>query len=186
MEFLLLSAATIIVIGAIVWFIFSLAHRYSVRSDCEDRAHADRSIAPNQLLFGGFFVMSCTMAAVSVWVGFFYRENVITGETTEALLMTASGLFVTWMISPFLSKRQRVTWDDTGVEGPLSLRPFPFRRGRGRIDYADIDSAGTNWVGTFSLRGPGKKVLRFDFTYPGFNALIKKIRTERPDLFKGQ
>lgn len=179
----LLFAIKGIVTTALIGLVWQFLVRSGMRQKAEARAREQREIRPSRRAYAiltAFFAV-LTVACAIVAILYLHRFS-NPSPRTVGIAALVLGL-LTYYVGNYLLPAYQVTWDDQGLEGPISHKPFPFGPGRMRTDFADIVALTTDWTDSLAVIGPDGRAIRFSYLYPGFRVLVELIEEKRPDLF---
>ena len=113
-----------------------------------------------------------------------YGPTYPAGNLTACVLIFTSSGGCAWCLLSYVVSAHAISWDVTGIEGPMSHRPYPSGPRRGRIAFDSITGLATDWTGNFCVIGPNNKAIRFSYLFPDDTVLIMRIEEARPDLFQ--
>lgn len=115
--------------------------------------------------------------------GFFGATVARPGQVAPALMI--GGVFAVFglLTATSLTRAYDVRWDDIAITGPASYGIWPFGPRHTTIRFADIVTAGTDWMGSDYVTDDRGEKLRWNYSYAGHTALKAALARARPDLF---
>jgi len=122
----------------------------------------------------------CLALSVGVFVGALHAPP---GQAIVAFALGAALAGLGLLTATMLSRAYDVRWDDTAITGPASYGIWPFGPRHVTIRFADIVTAGIDWMGSDYVTDESGAKLRWSVAYAGHATLKAALTRARPDLF---
>ena len=167
----------------IVAGLFWLINRLNIRDTASNAAKEAGCIKPNRVFYLIFCLFGLGSSGIAGY-GAYYNYMIFNNSNAYAAAAICLGFgLLAYTFLGWLSVKSDISWDGTGLTGPVSGWPWPFGPRVGRVEFEDISDFGTDWSGSFFIGDSEGRRIRWSFFYTGFEALMQVIESARPDLF---
>ena len=127
------------------------------------------------------FVIETLIALIAMAAAAGY--GALHGGGLIALAFAAFALTMSVLTATCLFFDYSVDWDDKGVAGPTSLYFPPLGPKQTVVYWPDIEEfSGNAKSNGWKLKARDGRVIRWNWTYTGYNGLIQAVAQNRPDL----